>query len=68
MIEDVRIKTKETTIGHQHDESYITYYDVQVSTFGNWWSLDKKPEDMMDLDKALAFRDLILDTIKGRRQ
>ncbi len=66
-VEDVRIKEKSTTVGHQLEESTIKYYDVQVSTFGHWWSLGVDPKDMKDLNKALAFRDLILDTIKGRR-
>jgi len=44
IVEDVRIETKETTSGHQHDESYITYYDIQVSVFGSWWSLVEEPE------------------------
>lgn len=66
IIEDVRIKEKEATIGHQHEESYIKYYDVQVSVFGNWWLMDRKPEDKMDLDKAIAFRDLIRDIIREK--
>jgi len=66
IVEDVRIKKKNATIGHQHEESYIDYYDVQVSVFGNWWSMDKKPEDKMDLEKAITFRDLIRDIIRGK--
>lgn len=66
IVEDVRIETKETTTGHQHDESYITYYDVQVKVFDFWWSLDKKPEAKMKLQDAINMRDQFLDIIKGR--
>ena len=66
IVEDVRIKEKNATVGHQHEESFIDYYDIQIHVFGNWWSLDKAPEKCMDLDKTLKFRDLILDIIKGR--
>ncbi len=65
IVEDVRIKEKSGTSGHQHDESYFTYYDVQVSVFGNWWSLVKDP-DKCTLDKAVEFRDTIRDIIRGR--
>ncbi len=68
IVEDVRIKKKNATIGHQHEESYIDYFDVQIFVFNNWFSLSKKPEDCMDLDKALKLRDTILDSIHGRRQ
>jgi len=66
IVEDVRIETKETTSGHQHDESYITYYDIQVSVFGNWWSLVKDPEKQTDLTKVMEFRDTIRDMIRGK--
>lgn len=66
IVEDVRIKEKSATVGHQLTESTIKYYDVQVSVFGNWWSMDRKPEDKIDLDKAIEFRDLIRDIIKGK--
>ena len=65
-VEDVRIKEKETTSGHQHDESFITYYDIQVSVFGSWWSLVKEPEKQTDLAKVMVFRDLIRDMIRGK--
>lgn len=66
IVEDVRIETKETTSGHQHDESYITYYDIQVSVFGSWWSLVEEPEKQTDLTKVMEFRDLIRDMIRGK--
>ncbi len=65
-VEDVRIEKKETTSGHQHDESYITYFDIQVSVFGSWWSLVKEPEKQTDLAKVMVFRDLIRDMIRGK--
>ena len=67
IVEDVRIKNKQTTIGEQHEESFITYYDVQIRVFNQWWSLDKEPENKMNLDDAIALRDTILDSTKGRR-
>ena len=66
IVEDVRIEEKETTTGHQHDESYIKYYDIQVSVFGSWWSLVEEPEKQTDLTKVMEFRDLIRDMIRGK--
>ncbi len=66
IVEDVRIVTKDTTVGDQHDESFITYYDVQVKVFGFWWSLDKDPEAKTKLQQAMDMRDQFLDIIKGR--
>jgi hypothetical protein len=66
IVEDVRIVNKDTTIGDQHDESFITYYDVQVKVFDFWWSLDKNPEKKMKLQDAIDMRDQFLDIIKGR--
>ena len=68
IVEDVRIKEKQATVGHQLTEGVIDYYDVQVFVFDNWWSLEKDPEKCTDLDKAVTLRDKILDSIHGRRQ
>lgn len=67
IVEDVRIEKIQTTIGEQHEESFITYYDVQIKVFDMWWSLFKAPEVKMDLQDAIDLRDTILDSTKGRR-
>ncbi len=64
IVEDVRIKEKSTVVGHQHEESLMTYYDVQIFVFNKWWS---HPEQSTNLDKAMKLRDFFLDSIKGRR-
>ena len=68
IVYDVRIKEIQGTIGHQHEESFITYYDVQIKVFDMWWSLSKMPEEKRKLQNAVDLRDMILDSIKGRRQ
>ena len=65
IVEDVRIVKKDGTIGDQHDQSFIIYFDIQVKVFDNWWSLDKEPKDKMDLQEAIAFRDQCMSVIRG---
>ena len=65
-IENVRIEEKSITVGHQLTEATLDYYDVQISVLGHWWSLVEDPHKWTKLEKALNFRDLIKDMIKGR--
>ena len=53
IVEDVRIKEKQVTVGHQLTEGIVEYYDVQVFVFDNWWSLEKDPEKCTYLDIAV---------------
>ena len=68
IVEDVRIKEKSTVIGQQREAMNVDYFDVEIKVFDNWWSLDKKAEDKRNLDEALSLRDVIMDSIHGRRQ
>ncbi len=67
IVDEVRIQVKDAVMGEQREAMNIKYYDVQVKVFDKWWSEDKKPEDKRELDEAIAMRDVMLDTMKGRR-
>ncbi len=64
IVDDVRIHEYQTTIGHQHEESYITCYGIQIHVFDKWWVM--YGDDNQDLQKAIKMRDNLLGIIKGR--
>lgn len=67
IVDDVRIQVKDAVMGEQREAINIKYYDVQIHVFDKWWSIDEKPEDKRDLNHAIDTRDVMLDSMKGRR-
>jgi len=57
IVQNVRVVPKEAIEGQQRGESYVTYYDVQIYVFDNWWSLDEDLPKIKDLQEAIDKRD-----------
>lgn len=57
IVQNVRVVAKEKIEGHQREESFIKYYDVQIYVFDNWWSLDEDLPKCLDLQEAIDKRD-----------